>query len=262
MLIEYGVDVNKIDVTANTNILFTLGAFGMTREMRKEGFAKGGPGMESYGLKVPEFYTNLPDDINGTSAEMAELLVKAGADVNLIATNKNSPLLTALGTQKVDVAKAFIAAGADVNYMNPDKKKDAISFAAELGDLELLKMLVEKGANVNNETWDLDPETNSFCKGFTALSRATIYNHYDCAEYLIDNGCEIKEGISGNFAQLMYNKKGKMMMDYSGTIHRPLYCRYKLKKKTPIYFAIENGNMELVTLLATRYKWYGIITWR
>jgi len=188
---------------------------------------------------------------------MAELLLGAGANVNLIATSENTPLLTALGTQKVDVAKAFVQAGADVNYIHPTNKKDAVSFAVELGDLELLKMLVEKGADVNHETWDLDEATGSFCKGFTALSRATIYNHYDCAAYLIESGCEIKEGISGYFIQVMYNKKGKIMIDYSGAIPKPLVCRYKLKKKTPVYFAIENQNMALVELLATSYKWYG-----
>jgi len=28
--------------------------------MRKEGFAKGAPGMASYGLKVPEWYKHFP----------------------------------------------------------------------------------------------------------------------------------------------------------------------------------------------------------
>ena len=255
LLIDHGAKVDAVDPTTNSNILFTLAAFGMTQEMRKEQFSKGKAGMETFGLKVPDWYSNLPNSKNGTSSDMLDLLVKAGTDVNLINSDGNSPLLVALGTQKVDVAKGLVKGGADVTYMHLKHKRDAVSSAAELGDLELLKLLVEKGADLTLETWDLDKETGSYCKGFSALARAVIHDHYDCAVYLIEKGCKIREGISGYFSKQAVSSIGGRPL--VGTFGNKLYCRYKLKKKTPIYFAIENGNMEMVKLLATSFNWYG-----
>lgn len=253
LLIKHGVDAKGVDANGR-NQLFTLAIMGQSQQMRRDGFAKGKVNMETMGMKVPDWYGSLSDDRNGTTADMFNKLMEAGLDLNLIDADQNNPLLVALGMEKVDLAKAMIKAGADVKYMNPKLKRDAVASAAELGDLELLKMLVERGADVTLETWDLDKETGSFCKGFTALARAVIFDNYDCAVYLIDNGCKIREGISGYFAKQAVSSIGGRPL--VGVFGDKLYCRYKMKAKTPIYFAIENGNMKMVELLATRFKWY------
>ena len=245
----------KTDVVADGSLFHTFAAFSMTRDERKEAFAQGRSSMESYGLKVPDWYSSLPEDKNGTPAQMAELLSKSGADVNALNSGGLNPLLTALGTRKVEAAKALIKAGADVNYVPDNNAKDAVSHAAEIGDLELLKALVAKGADVNRETWDLDKETGSFCKGFTPLTRAAIYNNLESAEFLIESGAKIKEGVSGYFSKEARAGLGqkKLLTTLGG---RQLYCRYKLKNKMAIYFAIENQNMEMVQLLANSFGWY------
>ncbi len=244
-----------IESNGDGNILHTLAAFSMTQQGRKEAFAAGKAGMESYGLKVPDWYIDLPAEKNGQPSEMLNLLVGKGADVNQLNSHQLNPLLTAMGTKKVELAKAMIKAGADVKYYPKENARDAVNMAAELGDMELLKMIVEKGGDVTRETWDRDAETGGFCKGFTALTRAAIHDNLECARYLIEAGCKVREGISGYFVREARTRggKGKLLTTLTG---KQLYCRYKLTKKMAIYFAIENNNMEMVKLLAESFGWY------
>lgn len=252
MLLENGANVDVID---DGNLLHTVAAFGMTPEERKTAFAAGKAGMESYGLKVPDWYGDLPDDRNGTSDQMVKLLVGAGVDVDERNSAGLNPLLTALGVRKTHVAQALVDAGADVKYVPDGNHKDAVAHAAEIGDLWLLKSIVGQGADVNRETWDLDKETGSFCKGFTPLTRAAIYDNLECAEYLIEAGANIKDGVSGYFSKPARGGfgKGPLLTTITGS---QLYCRYKLKNKMAIYFAIENQNMEMVELLGNSFGWY------
>jgi len=234
-LIEKGAKATLV-LPDNTNLIFTLAAFGMTPEERKTQFKSGKAAMESLGLKVPDWYVNLPDAVNGTSAQMLELLVKAGVDIKQVSSNDTTPLLTALVSGKLGVAKDLVKAGADVNHLTKDKK-DALSLAAKAGDVELLKLLVEKGADLNHENWDIDKATGQGAKGFTALSYAVIYNHLDAAKYLLGAGCKPTDGISGYFKA-------------------PNGCGYDLSNKSSIFFAIENNNMDMVKLLSDANKFW------
>ena len=90
MLLSNGA---SIDVVTDGNILHTLAAFSMTQEERKTNFATGAPNLVNYGLKVPEWYSNLPNDKNGTPEQMLKLLLDAGADVNARNSSELNPLL-------------------------------------------------------------------------------------------------------------------------------------------------------------------------
>ncbi|HJU41897.1 MAG TPA: ankyrin repeat domain-containing protein [Vicinamibacterales bacterium] len=103
--------------------------------------------------------------------ESAEALLKAGADVNAVsAGDKTSPLLMAIINGHFDLAKLLIDRGADPNavsmqgvsplyavlniewapkalYPQPQAHKQQ-----QLGYLELMKLLIDKGADVNART--------------------------------------------------------------------------------------------------------------
>ncbi len=147
LLIKHGADVNKIETDGG--LMHTLAAFSMTPEMRKDGFTKGAAGMESFGLKVPEFYGNLPDDINGTPGEMLTLLAKAGLDVNVKRADGVTAFMVALTLHKLDLAKAMMRNGADAVTMShierrgPDHVSYPICAAAEFADKELFQMMLD-----------------------------------------------------------------------------------------------------------------------
>ena|SRR3990167_269446 len=59
--------------------------------------------------------------------------------------------------------------------------------AARIGNLELVKRAVEKGANINEKR-----------VGFSALHYAVFYHRKDIVEYLVESGAEVNEqNLSG-----------------------------------------------------------------
>lgn len=88
------------DKATDGTLIHTLSAFAMSQQQRKEAFKLGAPAMESYGVKVPEWYTNLPNDLNGTSVEILNVLVANGIEIN----KKN-----AHGQRPLEIAKALVS---------------------------------------------------------------------------------------------------------------------------------------------------------
>jgi hypothetical protein len=92
-------------------------------------------------------------------------------------------LLLAMEKQRFDLAKQFIEAGADVNYRYTLTKRYAdgmtpLLYASKWGNLEIVKLLVEKGANINIQA----------VNGDTALSLARKSNNEKILNYLIEQG--------------------------------------------------------------------------
>lgn len=107
-------------------------------------------------------------------------LLKAGAKVNL--PNCGSALGQAVFRGKVAAARILIEAGADMlNAFNPNSAGNALMVAAERGDLEMVKLLIEKGFPVNAKSPD----------GSTALIAAiTNYSNskFETVKFLLDSG--------------------------------------------------------------------------
>ena len=230
LLLKNGADPKVTDAVGNDMITNSV----LRSSNLGPNFITYGKTLTSWGVKVPDWWNERV--VKGTSAQEVELLIKYGADVNYLnPVNDNTPLLAALGGRNADAAKLLIQNGADVTVLTPNKK-DALSVATELGDLELVKLTVEKGADVNRETWGLDPKSGQYAKGFTPLTIAVVHNHIDIAKYLMEAGSKPKEGVSG------YHVSAK-----TG-------CPYKLKNKTAIYYAVENNNMDMVKMLTENFK--------
>jgi hypothetical protein len=92
-------------------------------------------------------------------------------------------LLLAMERQRFDLARQFIEAGVDVNYQYPLSRNNAdgmtpLLYASKWGNLELLRLLVEKGANINMR--DVDGES--------ALSMAHANNNDAIVGYLTEHG--------------------------------------------------------------------------
>jgi hypothetical protein len=106
-----------------------------------------------------------------------QFLVQNGAAPN------GEILLLTMEKNRLDLAKQFISAGVDVNYQYPLSKSYAdgmtpLLYAAKWGDFEIIKLLTEKGANVNSRD----------IKGNTVLSTARANNHESIYNYLLEHG--------------------------------------------------------------------------
>jgi ankyrin repeat protein len=103
------------------------------------------------------------------SIEMVKLLLELGFDPTLLC-----PLVCAVRKQHKRIIVVLLEAGANVNELYFEKLTP-LMYAAALGNLEIVKLLVEAGAAI--EMKDDDNQT--------ALDKATSNQHDDVVAYLI-----------------------------------------------------------------------------
>ncbi|MBL4586450.1 MAG: hypothetical protein JKX84_05265 [Flavobacteriales bacterium] len=254
-MLKHGADVNANEIDGG--LLHTLSAFSMTPEMRKEGFTKGAPGMASMGLKVPDFYGNLPDDINGTPGEMLALLAKAGLDVNVKRADGISAFMVAMRLHKLDLCKSMLRNGADavsiteVDFGRRKMKTYPICAGAEFADVEMMQLILDQkpDVNVSVETAalgmtmnsDYGGNTNWGGDGYTPLIISIMSGNTDVANLLLDNEASIKKGSSG--------------ISIIPTKFVIIQCLTTIKNKTAIYWAVEQEDLALVERIAKMMNW-------
>ncbi len=271
MMIDAGM---KLELEDGSNALQTFANYANSREMRKAMFAQSEAGYGNFGIKVPGWLLDLPDDKNGKATDMLEVLLGAGLDMNKKDASGFTPLCALVkGTMladpktkqgKIDAAKMLIERGADVNepstLANTNWTYYPVCLAAEIGDMELMEALVEHGANLDNtvrsSTMILFSSYASIMEnggtGYTATIVAILAGNNDAANYLVEKGADMTIGVEG-FATLESGAEG-------------LKCLTTVKNKSPIYWAVEKRNDELVTaignkLAGTRLPEYSVRLW-
>jgi ankyrin len=170
--------------------------------------------------------TPLSRACTNASVAMVGLLLGHGADPNLRIATGETPLMTCARTGNVEAVRALLKAGADVNAQEPSQGQTAliwaiaerhaaaakalvdaganllaftkqgfapIHFAARVGDLESLKMLLAAGVDINLLTQpdasDLAARTAG-AAGYTPLLVATMRAQIPVALYLLDRGAD------------------------------------------------------------------------
>jgi outer membrane protein TolC len=106
--------------------------------------------------------------------DMAQLLIKSGAEVNVHADDEKwTPLMIAASRNYLEIAEILINAGARLDEKS-FSGRTALHCAAEGGAMPLVELLIKAGADVNIKT-------NT---GFTAMELARIEGYHDVADYL------------------------------------------------------------------------------
>ena len=156
------------------------------------------------------------------SAEFVKLLLRAGADPNQRIATGETPLMTCSRTGSVDAVRELIEFGAGVNAAEPKKNQTAlmwaaaerhpevvaaligahadltattddgftpIHFAARVGDLESVKLLLDAGVDINIETQPHEGVSRAGA-GYTPLLIAVLRAQEDVAMYLLDHGAD------------------------------------------------------------------------
>jgi len=109
--------------------------------------------------------------------EIVKLLINAGADDKIVLNMINSganikgdslALYFACGSGHLEITKLLIKNGANVNV----RKGECLKIASKKGNLEIVKLLIKNGANVN-------------IQGKIALTFAIKNNHMNVVNYLI-----------------------------------------------------------------------------
>ena len=154
--------------------------------------------------------TPLHMSIAFSNNEIAKLLIKNKADLNIQGEDGNTPLHVATYFNNNKIAELLINSGADLNIQD-GKGNTTLHYAIESKNTEMAKLLIEKGADLNIQNSDGTP-----------LLFAISKNNTEIAKLLIEKGADVN-------------------------ISWP-YC-LALRDGTPLHQAIKKENSEIAKLL-------------
>ena len=137
---------------------------------------------------VSECQTNEPN----SSFESIKKRINAGEDVNQFYKNITC-LKSAIYADNFELVKFLIEKGADVNLTDNVYSYSPLHVACSHGDINIVKYLVDKGSKINFQ----DKE------GQSPVAAAIMYEYLDIVKYLVDNGADL----------LLQNEFGKTMAE-------------------------------------------------
>jgi uncharacterized protein len=130
------------------------------------------------------------DDVNEVNKQLAH-----GMDPNLT-DDQGIPLLVLAAREKSDKVAAALLANPKTNIEILDKAgENAMMLASLNGDIDLVKLLISKDAEVNK-------------KGWTPLHYAASNGHDDIVQLLLDNSAYIDAGSPNGTTPLMMAARG------------------------------------------------------
>lgn len=229
---------------SNGNLLHALAITAQSKELRSRVFASNAVALKEKGFTVPAWYTTLSEERNGSYDAIINVLVKNGVDINAkdkgsSGRKPQSPLDIVLGGglgTNEELALAYIRNGANVNSDN-EMFGPAFLQAAQCGFLNVLRLMLEKGVDVNIKgRCYTDAVNTGAITNFTALTAAAASNRVEVIRMLLEAKVNA-EGISGKC-------EGE--------------CETELQNKSAIYFAIENNYLDLVKMIAEQNGYNGI----
>jgi len=166
------------------------------------------------------------------------VLLERGVNVNAKDIFENTPLILASRNGQIEVVKLLIEKGADVNAKYSDE--NALILALKNGHTEVGKLLIEKGVEVNEKMRD----------GNTTLFLALERGYIEVVKLLFDRGAEFKAT-----ERLLYNTL--ILVSANGHLEAVKFliemgAKVNTKdpyQNTPLKMASRNGHTEVAILL-------------
>ena len=124
-----------------------------------------------------------------------DVLLKHGADIDAIGANGFTALCMAAHDGDLDVARLLLDRGADVHAAHPDSGFTALHYAAEGGHVEVARLLLDRGADVGATS----SEDNGDVFGITSaqpLHIAAFLKHAAAVELLLARGADVRAAAS------------------------------------------------------------------
>jgi len=230
-LIDYGVDVNARLIDGETALM---------------GAMRGSPSLET-----------------------VEVLLRHGADFNVVSDSGNMAILSA--TRDIAVLRKLLEAGADPNV---GTRETALMFAAREGDAEAVTLLLESGADVNAVNVDgdmalrlakdngqdalvqilLDHGAHEPAMTETNLRAAILWNRLEGALRLIREGADVNKANTRGHSPLMMAIEKRLDMRVitalleGGAETNQVFTNI-WPGGTPLLQAVHTGHASLVRLL-------------
>ena len=185
-LLEFGVAVNAKDDSGATPMDFAM----RQNDKAKYGllFAFGGVHGET---SVPP----LIEAVRSANLGVVNVLLRKGADPNLLETSETSALSSAVENEDKKVVTALIKAGADPNLVDRSRLTP-LSRAVSIRDQEIAKMLIEAGASIH------PPDGTSYSPMYFATASGDVR----MAEFLLQQGADVSRLRRSDMSGLRTNQ--------------------------------------------------------
>ena len=122
------------------------------------------------------------------NAAIIERLLTAGANPNQTLAEDETPLMAAARTGRVDALKALLARGADVNAQEKYRGQTALMWAASEGHADAIRALVQSGANVKARSK----------AGFTPLLFAVRDGQVEAIRTVLSLGADLNDKLDSS----------------------------------------------------------------
>jgi ankyrin repeat protein len=155
------------------------------------------------------------------NTSMVALFIKMGANVNKTNYLGRSALMVAALGDHIDIVKMLVAAGADVNARNkvaePELGRTPLIYAVSGGDIEIVKYLVAHGADVNGKDDDQS----------TPITYAAYDGDLEIVKFLVQSGADVSAKDKLGYTALDYSN-----MPAHGSPQVSDYLRQQMNKST------------------------------
>ena len=127
------------------------------------------------------------------SVSMVDRLLRAGANPSAAQVYGETVLMTCARTGELGAVKALVARGADVNAKETAEGQTALMWAAAEGHTEIVRALIERGADVHARS----------TRGYTALLLTAREGHLEATKALLASGADVNEAAKDGTTALV-----------------------------------------------------------
>ena len=182
-------------------------------------------------------------------AAAVELLLELGADVFRPASNGLCGVHVACKNGHLDIVRQLLDADAGLmDHTTTSGGRSPLMFAASAGHMAIVRLLVERGANLDAAT-DFD-DADADVGGDTALHLAAFHGRSDIVDVLLKNGANPDMSMRNGRTPLIIGCE----QGHSDVVRLLLQRRCFVHAvtnsgKTALYSACENGHTDIVPML-------------